>query len=155
MEFGASEAEAVALRLGGTRWHAAGMATDILPGMRLPNSAAASALFAPLGDEQYEVVAFAFLGADQELLGLRQARSASVDTLDLPIREVVADALRLDARAIVMAHNHPSGDASPSAADREATHLLARALHPLGVRLIDHLVVTRHGFSSFRTMGLL
>lgn len=122
---------------------------------RLPDLAAAGALFAPLADEAFEVVAFAYLGADQQLLGMRQAQSQSVDTLDLPIREVVADALRLDARAVVMAHNHPSGDATPSLADRDATRLLARALGPLGVRLIDHLVVTRRSFVSFRALGLL
>ncbi|MEI9927886.1 MAG: JAB domain-containing protein [Sphingomonas sp.] len=122
---------------------------------RLPDLAAAGALFAPLADERFEVVAFAYLDADQGLLGMRQARSQSVDTLDLPIRDVVADVLRLDAQAVVMAHNHPSGDATPSAADRDATRMLAHALRPLGVRLIDHLVVTRTRVISFRELGLL
>jgi DNA repair protein RadC len=121
----------------------------------LPDSAAAGDLFAALADEQVEVMAFAYLGEGHRLLGLRHARSASAQTLDLPIRDVAADALAFGATSVVMAHNHPSGDPTPSAADREATRLLARALEALGVRLIDHLVVARSGVTSFRALGLL
>ncbi|RYE02573.1 MAG: DNA repair protein, partial [Sphingomonadales bacterium] len=74
---------------------------------------------------------------------------------DLPIRIIAAEALACDAVAVVIAHNHPSGEAMPSAADREATRRLARALDGLGIRLLDHLVVTRTGFASFRALGLL
>ena len=122
---------------------------------RIADAQAAGALFAPLAEEEVEVAAFVYLAEDQRVLGMREVRSESRETFDLPIRAVVADALRFDARGVVMAHNHPSGDSTPSAADREATRLLARALDPLGVRLIDHLVVTRHGVTSFRTLGLL
>ncbi|UZK65588.1 JAB domain-containing protein [Sphingomonas sp. M1-B02] len=89
------------------------------------------------------------------MLGIRHARSCSVDRLVLPIREVAADALAFDARAVVMAHNHPSGDPTPSAADREATRLLARALEAIEVRLVDHLVIAARGITSFRSLGLL
>ncbi|MES2444426.1 MAG: JAB domain-containing protein [Pseudomonadota bacterium] len=125
-----------------------------LPRM-LADPAAAEALFAPLARETVEVVAFAYLAEDQRLLGIRHARSASVDTLDLPVRDVAADALAFGARGVVMAHNHPGGDPTPSHADREATRLLARALDPLGVRLLDHLVIAREGTVSFRSLGLL
>jgi DNA repair protein RadC len=121
----------------------------------LADPAAAGALFAPLSREASEVVAFAYLAEDQRLLGIRHARSASVDMLDLPVREVASDALAFGARGVVMAHNHPSGDPTPSTADRDATRLLARALDPLGVRLLDHLVIAREGTVSFRSLGLL
>jgi DNA repair protein RadC len=121
----------------------------------LADPAAAEALFAPLAKEQVEVAAFAYLGEDQALLGIRHARSASSDMLDLPVRDVAADALAFGARGVVMAHNHPGGDPTPSNADREVTHLLARALDPLGVRLLDHLVIARDGTVSFRSLGLL
>ena len=122
---------------------------------RLAGPAAAGDLFAPLAGEQAEILAFVYLDDDQRVLGLRHARSESVDTLDLPIRAVAADALAFGAAAVVMAHNHPSGDPTPSNADREATRLLARALDTLGVRLVDHLVVATGGVSSFRLLGLL
>lgn len=122
---------------------------------RLADPASAGALFAPLAGEATEVAAFAYLSRDQRLLGLRHARSADIDRLDLPIRAVAADALAFGADAVVMAHNHPSGDATPSVADREATRMLARALATLDIRLLDHLIVTHDRISSFRCLMLL
>ncbi len=123
--------------------------------LALTDPAAAEALFAPLAHESVEVAAFAYLGEGQRLLGIRHARSASADTLDLSVREVAADALAFGAQGVVMAHNHPGGDPTPSHADRDATRLLVRALDPLGVRLLDHLVVAEGGTVSFRSLGLL
>jgi DNA repair protein RadC len=68
---------------------------------------------------------------------------------------VAADALVFDAAAVVMAHNHPSGDATPSAADRSMTKRLARMLDALGICLFDHLVITGDVVTSFRALGLL
>jgi DNA repair protein RadC len=121
----------------------------------LADPAAAHDLFAPLGGEKVEVAAFVYLGAEQQLLGIRHARSDSPDTLDLPIREIVRDALAFDARGVVIAHNHPGGDPTPSRADRDVTRQLVRALDPLGIRLLDHLVIAHDGAVSFRRLGLL
>jgi DNA repair protein RadC len=121
----------------------------------LADPAAACALFAPLAEEAVEVAVFVYLDEDQKLLGIRHARSASVDMLDLPIRDIAADALVVGARGVVMAHNHPGGDPTPSQADRDATRMLAHALDPLGIRLLDHLVIGREGMVSFRRLGLL
>lgn len=122
---------------------------------RLADPAAAGALFACLVDEATEVMAFVYLDGDQRVLGMRHARSGSIDRLVLPIRDVAADALAFGAAAVVMAHNHPSGNPTPSIADREATRLLARALATLEMRLLDHLIVARDGITSFRQLGLL
>lgn len=122
---------------------------------RIRDAKGAAALFAAIGDETVEVAMFAYLGREQQLLGLRRARSASRAMIDLPIREVAKDALAFDATGVVMAHNHPGGDPNPSPADRDATRMLARALDPLGIRLLDHLVMTRDGAVSFRELGLL
>jgi DNA repair protein RadC len=129
---------------------------DLPPSTRhLHDAEAAHALFAGLADEAVEVAAFAYLDRDQRLLGLRHTRPGRRDWLDLPIREVAADALAFDASAVVMAHNHPSGDPTPSVADREATRQLARALKALEVRLLDHLILAARGVTSFRALGLL
>lgn len=122
---------------------------------RLADPAAAGALFAGLADEPAEVIAAAYLDGSQCVLGLRQTRSGAVDRLMLPIRDIAADALAFGAVAVVIAHNHPSGDPTPSTADREATRLLARALAALDMRLVDHLIVARRGITSFRRLGLL
>lgn len=122
---------------------------------RLADPAAAGDLFARLADEPCEVAAAVYLDIDRRVLGLRHARSASTDRLVLPIRSIAADALAFDAVAVVIAHNHPSGDPMPSIADRETTRLLARALAALEIRLLDHLIVARGGITSFRRLGLL
>lgn len=69
-------------------------------------------------------------------------------------REVYAPALERCAAAIVIAHNHPSGIAEPSAEDVSFTQLMGRAGMILGVRLLDHMVVARRGYFSFREAGL-
>ncbi|AQR75044.1 JAB domain-containing protein [Sphingomonas sp. LM7] len=122
---------------------------------RIADANAAGALFACLADEATEVMVFVYLDAEQRVLGMRHARSGSIDRLVLPIREIAADALAFGAVAVVMAHNHPSGDPTPSVADREATRLLARALATLEMRLVDHLIVATQGITSFRNLGLL
>lgn len=116
---------------------------------------AARALFASLANERTEVAGFAYLDPKWRLLGLRHARSQAVDIIDVPLRAIAADALAFDATGLVMAHNHPSGDASPSAADLDVTKRLARALDALGVRLVDHLVLAGDSVTSFRALGLL
>jgi DNA repair protein RadC len=122
---------------------------------RLEDPRAAERLFAPLAEEAVEVLAFVYLSEDQRVLGMRQSRSAARDTHGMPIRDIAIDALACGAAGVVMAHNHPSGDPTPSAADREATLRIARALDPLGIRLLDHLVITRAAVTSFRTLGWL
>lgn len=132
------------------------MALNALDAPRqIADAHAAGSLFACLAHEPVEVMAFVYLAGDQRVLGLRHARSGSVSRLVLPIREIAADALAFGAVAVVMAHNHPSGDPTPSIADKEATRLLARALEVLEVRLVDHLIVARAGITSFRGLGLL
>jgi len=70
-------------------------------------------------------------------------------------REVVKRALELGATAIIMVHNHPSGDPSPSKADIEMTMEVKEAGEKLGIVLHDHVIVSKSGNNSFKTMGLL
>lgn len=86
---------------------------------------------------------------------MRHARSLSVAVLDVPMRAVATDVLAFDCARVVMAHNHPSGDARPSDLDRALTKRLARALDALGVELFDHLVFAGERVTSFRALGLL
>ena len=73
----------------------------------------------------------------------------------MPIRAIFADALRLETVGLVLSHNHPSGDPTPSPADIAATHVLARAAAALGIRLHDHIVTGDGRSISFRSVGLL
>lgn len=70
-------------------------------------------------------------------------------------REVFRPALRDAAAAVVLVHNHPSGDPTPSQEDREVTERLARAGEILGVPVLDHVVVAERGYSSLRESGVL
>jgi DNA repair protein RadC len=84
--------------------------------------------------------------------------TVSIGTLSASLvhpREVFAPAVQHHAAAVIVAHNHPSGDCSPSPEDKDATRRLSRAGELLGVPLLDHLVVSATGFFSFKDRGLL
>lgn len=115
---------------------------------------AAEVLGARLAAAAHERVAVAHLGASGELLALTEA-AGGPDDAPLPIRAILADALRLDAAALVLAHSHPSGDAAPSAADIAATRLLAEVTRAVGIRLNDHLIFAGGTWASLRGLGLL
>ncbi|CAN5261327.1 DNA repair protein RadC [soil metagenome] len=116
---------------------------------------AAIALFAPIGDLDTEVAMFAYVDPKWRLLAVRTTPSDRADMVEIPVRTIVADALAFDAAGVVMAHNHPSGDPTPSENDRMLTRRLARALDGVGVRLIDHLVLAGKRTASFRRTGWL
>ena len=102
-----------------------------------------------------EKLAVLHLDGDRRLLGLIESDVDAEAKLALPFRAIVADALRFNSAGIVLAHNHPSGDPTPSSADVDATRRLAALMGELGIRLHDHLVVASRGTSSFRALGLL
>ncbi len=126
-----------------------------------PQSSEASALesiglhFAPIADAAQEVAIFAYLDPEWRILGVRRVTSNVVDALTVSLRDVVADAIAFDAVAVAMAHNHPSGDPTPSPADYALTQRIARTLEAIGVRLIEHVVLARGRRDSFRARGLL
>ncbi|BCA60530.1 JAB domain-containing protein [Sphingomonas sp. HMP6] len=113
------------------------------------------ALFAPIATVCEEIAVFAYLGPEWRLLGMRHVPSGLADAVTISLREIVTDALAFDCLAVVMAHNHPSGDPTPSNADYAFTRRLAYALDLVGVRLFDHLVIACDGCESFRQRGLL
>ena len=110
-----------------------------------------------LADAVHERLAVAHLDTDNQLLEL-DVRDHAATHVDLPIRSIVARALALETAGLVIAHNHPSGDPSPSAADIAATRRLAMACGSLDIRLHDHLIFAggaSGACTSFRLEGLL
>ncbi len=96
-----------------------------------------------------------YLNARSQLV---HQETVSVGTLSASLvhpREVFAPAIAHSAAALIVAHNHPSGDCCPSAEDKDATRRLARAGELLGIPLLDHLIVSDRGFFSFKEHGLL
>jgi DNA repair protein RadC len=123
--------------------------------MQVATARQAADLLAPLLQSAGgEAVAVAYLGDRQQLLGTGRSEGGA-DAADLPIRQIVAEALRLGASGLIIAHNHPSGDASPSEADLSATRRLAETAAAVGLRLHDHLIFAGPGCRSLRELGLL
>lgn len=79
----------------------------------------------------------------------------SADAVDIPVRSIIGDAIRFDSAGIVLAHNHPSGQAMPSRSDKVATRALAVAAEAIDLTLLDHLVFAGEDCASFRRLGLL
>ncbi|MBT3238905.1 MAG: DNA repair protein RadC [Rhodospirillaceae bacterium] len=96
-----------------------------------------------------------FLNKKNVLIADEVQQQGTVDHTPVYPREVVKRALELGATALIMVHNHPSGDASPSKADIEMTKEVHAACDKLGIQLHDHIIVAKSGANSFKTMGLL
>ena len=94
-----------------------------------------------LGGRSQEVFAVLFLDAQHRLLRLEEMFQGTLNQTSVYPREVVKRALALNAAAVVLAHNHPSGVAEPSRADEYLTQTLVSALKLVDVRVLDHIVV--------------
>src|SRR6478736_5495536 len=121
----------------------------------ITDSKSAVALFAPeLASLRHEELHVALLDAEMRLLK-RTSIPGGNSSVAMPIRALMTEALALDARCLVIAHNHPFGDPTPSQADKAVTRHLAEIAGALEIRLVDHLVFAGDHCASFREMGLL
>lgn len=108
-----------------------------------------------MAHEPVEQVRLLFLDRKNQLIGDEVVQRGTIDHTPLYPRDVVKRALDVGATALILVHNHPTGDPTPSKADIDMTRALARAAEGLGISLHDHLVIGRHGHSSFKALGLL
>jgi DNA repair protein RadC len=102
--------------------------------------------------EQFRVL---FLDRKNQLLCDEQLGRGTVDHAPVYPREVAKRALELSASAVILVHNHPSGDPAPSSADIDMTRQIVDALRVLRIEVHDHLVVGRDGTASFKALGLV
>jgi DNA repair protein RadC len=104
-----------------------------------------------------EVESFRLLFVDKrnQLIADEVQQTGSIDHTPVYAREVIKRALELSATAIIMVHNHPSGDPTPSLADIDMTKKVTAAGRPLSIEVLDHLIIGRKGHCSFREMQLL
>ncbi len=112
-------------------------------------------LSARLRDYPHEVFACLFLDNRHRVITFEELFRGTIDAASVYPREVVKRALTLNAAAIIIAHNHPSGVAEPSSADRALTRRLQEALQLVDIRLLDHFVVGDGPPVSFAERGLL
>jgi DNA repair protein RadC len=110
---------------------------------------------AAMAHETVEQLRLLFLDRKNVLIADEVQQRGTVDHTPLYIREVAKRALELGASALVVVHNHPSGDPTPSRGDIDMTNELKDALEKIGITLHDHVIVGRKGHQSFRSQGLL
>ena len=102
--------------------------------------------------EQFRIL---FLDKKNVLIADERQQEGTIDHTPVYPREVIKRALELGASAIIMVHNHPSGDPTPSRDDIEMTLEVMEAGKKLGIKLHDHIVIAKSGHSSFKTLGLI
>ncbi len=102
--------------------------------------------------EQFRIL---FLDRKNRLMADEIQQRGTVDQAPVYPREVARRAIELNATAVIMVHNHPSGDPTPSQSDIAITKQVSKALKAVGVTPHDHIVVARDGHASMRAMGLM
>jgi DNA repair protein RadC len=120
--------------------------------MARPSDAAAF-LRSRLAELAYEVFGCLFLDTRHRLICFEPLFRGTLDGATVYPREVLKRALHHNAAALILGHNHPSGDCEPSQADRSITERLARALALVDIRLLDHVVVSSAGHVSLAERG--
>jgi DNA repair protein RadC len=125
---------------------------------RLPvegGAALAEAMFSEMAHLAVEQVRVAFLDAGRRLIRIEVMGSGTVHFAHVYPREIARRCLELSASSVVLVHNHPSGDPTPSPEDIQMTKRIRKALEAIDAALFDHLVIGRKGYISFQECGLI
>ena len=112
-------------------------------------------LQAAMAHRRVEEVRILFLNAKNVLIANEALWKGSVDEASVHVREVIARAIALGATALIIVHNHPSGDPTPSSQDIRLTRDLVEAGRHMKVTVHDHVIVGTNGRTSMRAMGLI
>ncbi len=112
-------------------------------------------LLADIADKKQEHFVCISLNGAHEIIKKRIVTIGLVDRSQVHPREVYADVISDRAAAVIFAHNHPSGDLKPSNSDLKIHEQLTEAGKILGIRILDHLIITRKGYYSFQEAGLI
>ncbi|ART47980.1 DNA repair protein RadC [Acidovorax carolinensis] len=112
-------------------------------------------LRAKLAGFEHEVFAVLFLDTQDRLIEYAEMFRGTIDSASVNPRELVKEALRLNAAAVIVSHNHPSGNSEPSGADKALTQRLKESLVLVDVRTLDHIIVAGGNITSFAERGLI
>ncbi|EGG94670.1 DNA repair protein [gamma proteobacterium IMCC1989] len=108
-----------------------------------------------LADKEREVFCMIYLDSQHGIIDFEILFHGTIDAASVYPREVVKSALKYNAAAIILAHNHPSGSPEPSSADKRITDQIITALKTVDIRVLDHLIVGGTQSISFAELGLL
>jgi DNA repair protein RadC len=103
-------------------------------------------------NEQFRIL---FLDKRNQLIADEVQQRGTIDHTPVYPREVVKRALELSATAIILVHNHPSGDPTPSRADIDMTHMIVNTAKPLGITVHDHIIIGKDGHASLKGLRLI
>ncbi|GGB82179.1 DNA repair protein RadC [Marinobacterium zhoushanense] len=106
-------------------------------------------------DYEHEVFGILMLDNQHKIIKFIELFRGTIDSASVYPREVVKESLALNAAAVVLVHNHPSGILEPSHADKQITQRLCHALSTVDIRVLDHVIVGAEGYSSLAELGLL
>ena len=115
----------------------------------------AQAAMARIGNKGTEEFWTAFLDSKNRLIAWEQVSKGTVNATPVFPREILATALRLEAVGMILAHNHPGGDPTPSREDVMLTERIRESAEGLDIRVLDHIIVTDHDYYSFNEQGRL
>ncbi len=110
---------------------------------------------AAMANDTKESFRLIFLNKKNEIIADEVQQTGTIDHTPAYPREIMKRSLELGATALILVHNHPSGDPAPSQADIDLTRTIIAAGKPFNITIHDHLIVSRNGTSSFKTMGLI
>lgn len=108
-----------------------------------------------LADKKEEFLEVIFLSRRHTILSTQLLASGTLDQVSISPRQVIASALQANAAALILVHNHPSGEISPSAADIQLTNKIVDAARVFDISVADHIIVGREKCFSFKLNGLL
>lgn len=132
------------------------LSEQLKPGHALTSSQATkNYLISELRNEVREVFAVLFLNNQHEVITFERLFYGTINAAAVYPRVVLEQALKHKAAAVILSHNHPSGIAQSSTADREITHTLEKALNLIDIRVLDHIIVAGHQCYSFAERGEL
>ncbi|MBY8829161.1 hypothetical protein K7G81_13625 [Hephaestia sp. CMS5P-6] len=112
-------------------------------------------LRADLAQRQVECVRVLYLNTRHYLIKDQLMWTGTIDECSFHVRQVIARALELEAASMILVHNHPGGDPTPSRADIDVTRAIIQAGKPLGIAVHDHIIVSPVAHSSMRSAGLI
>ena len=110
---------------------------------------------ATMAHEKKEHFRILFMNKKNELIADEVQQTGTVDHTPAYPREIIKRALELGATALILVHNHPSGDSTPSQADIDLSNHIIRAAEPFKIIIHDHIVISKNDYSSFKNMGLI
>ena len=108
-----------------------------------------------IGSNKNESLMVIFLNTKNMVIDYRVISEGSIDSVAVYPRKIIELALKYNASGIILVHNHPSGDPSPSVSDNELTEELKKISETMDLRLLDHIIVSKKSYYSFSKQGKL